>query len=151
MRIFLRNREGQNINTATNYEFISGNPTIPLHISLTPIPPFVGEPKCDCGELATVIMNDEIYKCKICMSFLLPQNKFLKSTAISFPITKKTIKELNFEWSGNGEKWYNLWGRNIETKNWDSLLKDIIYMILNNKEIEIIGEYNQETKKMIIY
>ena len=143
-RIFLRLNAEQNISKATNYEFISN---VPSKVSICPIPEFIGEVKCDCGEFATVILNDEIYKCNVCIKLLVPESKLSKSNAISYPITKKTIKELKFEFSFNDEKWYTLWGRNIETNNWDTFLRDVKDMALNNREIEIEAEYIKEEEK----
>src|SRR3989304_7052042 len=144
MRILLRISPEQNISKAINYEFVSASPE--QVISICPIPPFIGEVKCDCGELATIFLNDEIYKCNICIKFLLPQSKLTTSTAISFPITKKTVRDIKFEWSVNEERWYNLWANNIETKRWDSLLKDMKDMILNGKQLIIDGDYDQARK-----
>src|SRR3972149_5947413 len=145
MRMFLRINPEQNISKAPNYEYVS---TFPEQvITVCPIPPFIEEVKCDCGEIATVFLNDEIYKCNICVKLLLPRSKLTQSSAISFPITKKTVKDIRFEWSANGEKWYNIWATKIETKRWDSLLRDIKNMILENKPLEIEGDYDQLRKK----
>jgi len=148
MRIFLRLNSEQNINKAINYEYVSSSPE--QVISICPIPEFVGEVKCDCGEKATVIFNNEIYKCGICVKLLLPKTKLVSSTTISHPITKKTVRELKFEWSVNGERWYNLWARNMETMRWDSFLKDVKEMILSGKQLTIEGDYDQLRRRMTI-
>jgi len=147
-RIFIRIAPESNISIAKNYEFIGKEL---LYISLCPIPEIVGEVNCDCGQPATVIFNDELYKCNTCTKYLIPENKLESNDDLSYPITIQTIKEMRFEFSYNGEKWYNLWGRNIETKEWKGFLKEIKAMALEKKEIEINGEYTQETKKMQIY
>lgn len=149
IKIFLRLNSEQNINMATNYEFISGTDD---KISLCPIPEFVGEVKCDCGNIATLILNDEIYKCNTCIKLLIPRSsKLIKADASSYPLTKKTIKDLKFEWSVNQEKWYTLWGSKIETNNWKDFLKHVKDMIVNKKDVELNADYDREfTKKMTI-
>jgi hypothetical protein len=59
---------------------------------------------------------------------------------------------MRFEFSFDEERWYNLWGSRIETKNWNDLLNRIRQMTINQKDIEIDGEYTQdEPRKLIIY
>lgn len=148
MRLFLRIAPETNIIIAKNYEFVAEKN---LHLVLCPIPEFIGAVKCDCGEPATVLLNEETYKCNSCLIFLIPHTKLESNDDLSFPITFQTIKEMRFEWSTNGEKWYNVWGRNIETSNWNALLKELKAMALDKKEIEINGSYDPDNKHMQIY
>lgn len=147
-KILLRLNSECNISKAMCYEFISDNP---ISISLCNIPEFIGEVNCDCGNKAIFLVNDEIYKCSSCASNLIPESKLINNESISYPITIKSVKDLRFEWSPNdGIKWYNLWGRNIETKKWKYVLNIIKDMVLNKSEVEIDGEYIQDKKRMII-
>jgi hypothetical protein len=148
MRLFLRVAPEANLKIAKNYEF---KPEKNIHIILHPIPEFVGKVKCDCGEPATVFLNEEIYKCNTCISLLISHtNNLMSNDDTSSPITIQSVKDMRLEWSANGDKWYNLWGKNIETNNWDSFIKDLKSMIIDKKEIEINGYYDQDTKHLSI-
>jgi hypothetical protein len=100
-KIFIRFSENNKLNSALNYEFKRDNI---IHISICPIPQFIGEVKCDCGELASIILNDEIYKCNKCTSLLLPKSKLVENTDISSPLTIQSIKKIQFEFSFDGER-----------------------------------------------
>jgi hypothetical protein len=147
--MFLRIAENSNINTAMNNEFKSDNP---LKVILSPIPPFLEGIKCDCGIPATILINDNIYKCNNCTKYIIPITKLHQNSDTTLPITIQTIKRMKFEWSTTEEKWYTLYGNRIETKHWDVLINNIKNMIFNKKIIEINGEYSQDPpRKMTIY
>ena len=131
----------------TNYTFKSEQS---MKFLLCPIPPFLDNVDCSCGEMAIYITGDSKYKCKKCVIVNFPQNKLETNQDISSPITKKTIRDIKFEWSVSRDKWYTLWGRCIETNKWDLLLNKIKDIILNNKEIELDGEYYKERKRMVL-
>lgn len=137
--------------TAIRYEFVSDNN---VNISLCPIPEFIGEIKCECGEPASLMVGESIYKCNTCIALYLGASKLKETTDVSIPVTVSSIKKLRFEWHGekwDGDKWYNLWGNIIETNNWVSFVKAVKTMILTGKEVEFDGEYSQEPKRMTIY
>jgi hypothetical protein len=154
MKVIIKIPEEENAGTANNYEFVSSEN---MKYSLCSIPPFIENTKCDCGEPAKIMLNNEMYKCNICLALLIPQNKLKITMDVATPIMPQTIKKMRFVWAGheNAETWYNLWGNTIETKNWNAIVKAVKTMIITKKSVEFDGEYipktNTTKSKMIIY
>ena len=152
MKIYLRVAKEQNINISKNREFKSDEN---IHVLMYPIPDFIGEMNCSCGNKAILIINDKDYKCASCIDKILSSTKLVESSATSIPITRKTITSIKFEWSVNKERWYTLYGRGIKTNRWNYLIGMINKMVINNEDVELEGDYQpdetrKDKKKMVI-
>jgi hypothetical protein len=146
--IYLRVNQEQGINQVLNHVFTFNAGIV---LSLYPLPEWLKGVKCDCGKEANFLLKDFSYICKSCVISNFPKNKLTSKQDIFTPITEKTIKGIKFEWSVNREKWYYIWGRKIVTENMKALLPKLKDMILKNKEIELEGDYDINTKIMTIY
>ena len=131
-----------------NYSF---NSETPKKIICYPIPPFVGEVKCDCGEPTKFMNKNMQYKCFKCLNLLIGKTKLQKTLDTSIPITKRTVMKIRFEWSVNGERWYSIYGSRFKPKHWNIFLMEIRELIINKNHIMLEVDYEKETKEMVIY
>lgn len=123
-----------------------------LSIAVSSIPPFLTDPKCECGEPAISILEDMTCICVKCLNDKMNcLSSLVKNSDISILLTKNTIVRIKFEWSVNDERWYTIYGRSFKPKNWNSFLSKIKDMILNNRVITMNAEYTKETKEMMVY
>lgn len=154
MKIFLRlakDKEGKKPKTrlVENHTFMSKKSLI---ISIFPLPPFLKDPKCECGNPADFVLEDMTCMCNECLnSSLKGVTSLEKNEEISIPLTKRTITRIKFEWSVNGGRWYTLYGRNIKPKNWDRFLPQLREMMMRDKTLTLDGDYKKETKEMVIF
>ena len=154
MEILLRlakAKEGKKlkIRLVENYIFI---PKKALSIVIFPLPPFLKDPKCKCGNSADFVLEGMTCMCNECLN-----NEFKGATSletnedISIPLTRRTIVHIKFEWSVNGDRWYTLYGRTIKPRNWERFLPQLRTMILRNNTLSLNADYKKETKEMIIF
>lgn len=154
MKIFLRlakDKEGKNPKTrlVKNYIFI---PKKSLIISIFPLPPFLKNPKCECGNPADFILENMTCVCSECLNNSLKGVTSLEENEeISIPLTRKTITRIKFEWSVNGGRWYTLYGRNIKPENWDKFIPQLITAMMRDKTLTLDADYKKETKEMVIF
>lgn len=145
-QIYIRLSKEQKFEETTNFMFIR---PLDITVKLCSIPEFVGEVKCDCGNKASVIMNDTMYKCEECIKLLLSNSKLKKKKDTPLPLTKASIRDVRFEWSVNREKWYIVYGKKIKTDDWNAFLQKIKNMFLHNTEELIDGDYAEKTMTVL--
>lgn len=154
MKILLRlakDKEGKKPKTrlVENHTFVSKKSLI---ISIFPLPPFLKDPKCKCGNPADFMLEDMTCMCNECLNNNLKGITSLeKNEEISIPLTKRTVTHIKFEWSVNGGRWYTLYGRNIKPKNWDRFLPQLRTMMMRDKTLTLDADYKKETKEMVIF
>lgn len=132
-----------------NSYIISSNK--PLTVKICPIPHFLKDAKCKCGKEAKIVFNDAGCACLECL------NKMFEGTTemvtikdVSVPLTRRTIINIKFEWSVDGERWYTVYGRNLVTKDWNALIEKIKNMIVRDISVLLNADYDREKKQLKI-
>lgn len=153
MKILLRPAQtGKQIGTATVYEYQTSQSK---SFILFPIPEWLKDAPCSCGQSAKFLLGDMSPVCEKCLTIKFQQcNSSLNSKQdLSIPMTVDVLKRQSFEWSVNGgEKWYRVQGRNIRIDgNADEFLVRIKEAILNKSETPFDAEYEKETHIMTIF
>ena len=122
-------------------------------ISICPLPSFLKDAKCNCGNEADFILNGIKCMCLDCLNkkFKGATTSMITFKDISIPLTKRTIVRIKFEWSVDGERWYTAYGRNLVTKDWNALLGKMRSMIINDTFIMLNADYDKEKKRLKIF
>lgn len=145
MEILLKLNEEIEIQQLDAYYFKS------LHINKTifPIPFFVENPICNCGNEALFLTEDYIFLCNKCLNSAFGLTELFVKKEFNVPFTKQIIKSLNFLWKPiNKNVFYNIHGRNIIYDDFSKILFKFKTMLLKRKEVCFEGEYFKEQKKL---
>jgi len=120
-------------------------------VGVCPLPSFLKDAKCDCGNEADFILNGTNCMCLKCLNGKFDgATSMITSKDISVPLTRRTIVRIKFEWSVDGERWYTAYGRNIVTKDWNALIGKMRSMIINDNFITLNADYDKEKKQLTI-
>jgi hypothetical protein len=127
-------------------------PSRQIVVSLLPIPEWLQNPACICGQSAKYLLEDATPICPKCVDRMLnSMNKKMKEIDTSIPITMDVITHSRFEWSTDNEKWYSIWGKNIKPDNPEKFVEEIRQAILDKQPILLECDYEKETKIMRVY
>ena len=150
MKIYLRPIAGKKISKTMNHTFI---PLKPIKIRLYPIPMWLKDPKCEtCKGPAAYLLKEATPICAVCLNKIIEKsNRYNQDEELSIPLTMDTIKRFAFEWSVDGNKWYRVYGKNIDTQNEKSFIIKMREGLLQNEPVIFDGDYDQKTKIMTIY
>lgn len=89
--------------------------------------------------------------CSRCVNKPLAGIKLETEDDVSIPLTKYTIRNIKFEWSVNGDRWYTVYGRGLKPRRWDKFLVRLKDMILRDRELSLNADYDKDKKEMTIY
>jgi len=150
MRIYLRLSESykKQVKITKNSTFVSKTSKT---VTLFPVPPFLKNPKCKCGNKTEFMLEDMSCICSECVNKPLVGVKLKTENDVSIPLTKYTIRNIKFEWSVNNDRWYTVYGRGLKPRNWNKFLVKLKDMILHDKELSLEVDYDKDKKEMTIY
>lgn len=138
--------------TVEAIENVFFKPKRQLIVGLFPIPEWLQNPLCICGQTAKYLLEDATAICPECIHKMLSNmNEKMKESDTSIPITMDVITHSRFEWSTDGEKWYSIGGKNLKPENPERFIVEMRQAILNSQPILLECDYEKETKIMKIY
>jgi len=123
-----------------------------IKVTLSPVPEWLQDATCYCGNPAKYVLSDMSLVCPVCLDKMLAANVTYQEVAdVGLPVTQETIKRIKFQWAVDPQgTWYNVSGWNLKPKNWDAFIVKVKSMILNKKEIPLDGDYDKNTKELLI-
>lgn len=149
--IYIRLHHKENFDKIKNKIFKSAKE---VHVKVYPIPKFLfkDKPKCHCGNDAYFMLEDMSFICRRCLEDILDSTvKMEEHEDIKVPLTEETVRQLRFEFSFDGERWYQVRGANLIVKDWKKFLPKLKKALLNKTSLIVKGEYWREKKELIIY
>jgi len=98
------------------------------------------------------MLEDTSFICRRCLENILDSTVRMEEYEdIKVPLTEETVRQLRFEFSFNGERWYQVRGTNLVVKDWKKFLPKLKKALLNKTSLIVKGEYWREKKELIIY
>jgi len=137
MEILLKLNEEIEIQQLDAYYFKS------LHVNKTifPIPFFVENPICNCGNEALFLTEDYIFLCNKCLNLAFGLTELFHKRECNIPINNQYVKNLKFQWKPvNKDTWYNISGRNLVFTDLNKIRK----VVTEKKEVSFEGNYNNK-------
>lgn len=150
LQIYLRLAKSQKTSTLINRVFVSKKP---VELSLYPIPDWLKDAICGCGQKGDYLSENMKPVCQKCLEqiFIEASGKLEEQKDVSIPLTERTIKRLRFEWSTDERRWYFVRGANLKPNNWDWFIKEVRRSVIDNEVLFLDAEYNKEAKELTIY
>jgi len=127
-------------------------------VKLNPIPEFVGETNCKCGQPAIFMAEPDFY-CSNCINELIGKSEVVSTECLFSPSVAHAIDITIFEWSTNRERWYRLRGSNVQpdstsiisAKELERRFNELMIEIITGSPQEADAEYEKEDKQLRIF
>jgi len=141
-------RSQKKISEITNKIFVSKTP---VEIALFPIPEWLKDATCNCGQKAEYLLEDMKGICSGCLETTLGISTLKEIEDTSIPLTERSIRRLRFEWSTNTDRWYFVRGANLKPSNWTRFVQEVKESIVNHESLVFEGDYDKNLKELTIY